>query len=221
MQPPTPHRIPYTPIQQNPWPMWFYRTQGGGGGAVRYCVLAEDASSSPVWAFRGTMADDGSVSAIEPAELFELYFHSELLSSPKVARAGYKCMYAIDDKGRDSFIGNPCINSCQGIGSLNATLPNGNVDAEYLDATIDGDAIEPTDPPPGNGITVEGLPDGLTYDNETGDVTGTPTTEGTYLVTVMGTDTSGCALTDIVSVTIGPALEEEEGGGPDPEPPIP
>lgn len=43
MQGPTPHRIPYTPVQQNPWPMWYYPGPGGGGNGVDWIKFTLDA----------------------------------------------------------------------------------------------------------------------------------------------------------------------------------
>lgn len=186
------------------------RNRGRGGRTVhRYCVLAEDATSCPVWAFRATMADDGSVTPNDPSDLFLLYFHSELLSAPKVARAGYTCMYGTDDGGRDSFIGNPCIVSCDTEAVVDGSdLPDGQVGTAYT-GTVVATGLN------GAGVTAFGLPPGLSINSTTGVVTGTPTTAGTYLVMFAGEDSAGCRVKDIEEIVIAP----DPGGGGE-EPPV-
>jgi len=175
------------------------------GGSLKYCVLAADAVSCPVLAYRATMDDTGIVSANDPAETFDLYFHSELLSSPKVARRGYPCMYSIDDEGRDSFIGNPCIDSCDTEASIDASsLPDGEDGTSYT-GTV---AVSGLD---GDGVTATGLPAGLSLNPTTGAITGTPTTAGTYEVLFQGEDAAGCDLSSIKVIVIF-----AEGDGPEP-----
>lgn len=174
-----------------------------GGGSLKYCVLAEDATSCPVWAFRATMADDGTVTTNEPSDLFQLYFHSELLSAPKVARAGYTCMYGKDDDGRDSFIGNPCIVSCDTEAVIDGSgLPDGEVGTAYS-GTVTATGLN------GAGVTAFGLPPGLSINSTTGVITGIPTTAGTYLVMFAGQDSASCRVKDIEEIVIAP----DPGGG--------
>jgi len=175
------------------------------GSSIKYCVLAADAISCPVLAYRGTMDDSGAITANDPAETFDLYFHSELLSAPKVARRGYPCMYAIDDQGRDSFIGNPCIDSCDTEATIDAaSLLDGEVGTAYT-GTV---AVSGLD---ADGVTATGLPDGLSLNPTTGAITGTPTTPGTYEVLFQGEDEFGCDLSVIEVIIIF-----AEGDGPEP-----
>ncbi len=163
----------------------------GGGSAHRYCVLAEDATSCPVWAFRATKADDGSVTPDDPSDLFLLYFHSELLSAPKVARADYTCCYQTDDAGRDSFIGNLCIVSCDTEAVIDGSgLPDGEVGTAYS-GTVVATGLN------GAGVTAFGLPAGLSINSTTGVVSGIPTEPGTYLVMFAGQDSAGCRVKEI------------------------
>jgi hypothetical protein len=74
--------------------------------------------------------------------------------------------------------------------------PNGVVDAAYshtiIGTLIDGDMV------------ATGLPPGLSFNGATGAITGTPTTEGTWIVTISGlTDTNGCVLTVQFPFTVG------------------
>ncbi|HFI0447730.1 TPA: putative Ig domain-containing protein, partial [Streptococcus suis] len=50
--------------------------------------------------------------------------------------------------------------------------------------------------PTGGTVEVTGLPDGVTYDPTTGEITGTPTTPGTSTVTVTVRDKDGNPVTD-------------------------
>jgi hypothetical protein len=59
----------------------------------------------------------------------------------------------------------------------------------------------------GNGAiawTATGLPAGVSINNGTGDVTGTPSATGTFNATITATDAGGCIGTKAVSVAVGP-----------------
>ena len=61
---------------------------------------------------------------------------------------------------------------------------------------IDPVKVDVKDLPEGGSVKVDGLPDGVTYDPETGEISGTPTTPGTYPVTVTVVDSDGNPITD-------------------------
>lgn len=163
---------------------------------IKYFVLAADATSCPVWAYRARMQNDGTIVANDPAETFELYFHNQLLSAPKVARAGYSGQYGLDDEGRDSFLGNPCIISCTTSAVINpSSLPNSTVGAAYT-GTVSVSGLNAT------GVTATNLPPGLTINSTTGAVTGTPTTAGEYVAIFSGADSGGCRSSVAKKITI-------------------
>lgn len=51
-------------------------------------------------------------------------------------------------------------------------------------------------------VTVVGLPAGMTYDPATGEITGTPTTAGTYPVSITATDAAGNKATETFTITV-------------------
>lgn len=80
------------------------------------------------------------------------------------------------------------------------TLPNGALNVPYYGATLQGSGGTP---PYGWAVTVGSLPLGLTLDNLSGAISGTPTVAGTSVFTVQLCDaTSTCAPTKQLSITI-------------------
>lgn len=145
------------------------------------------------------MGNDGVIAPNDPVDMFELYFHSQLLSSPKVARAGYKGMYGIDDEGRDSFIGNPCIVSCTTTATIDpSSLTDSTVGAAYS-GTVEVSDLN------ASGVTATNLPDGLSINATTGEITGTPTTAGESVVLFSGADSVGCTITVAKKIVISEA----------------
>lgn len=87
------------------------------------------------------------------------------------------------------------------------TLVGGNVNAAYSQqVSADGDEPFVWD------ITVGVLPDGLTLDADTGEISGVPTTEESQTFTVRATNDGGND-TQELSITIGAALAGGAGGG--------
>ncbi len=168
--------------------------------AVKYFVLAEDATTSKpwVWCKHALFDDESGAVSLNPdnPDPFKIYFAEQELSSPVYAKAGYKGMYAVNHAGVHVFIkGFDCIDGCQAEGSINLDLPYGEVDTAYTHTvtgtTIDADTIDVVD-----------LPDGLIYDVETNEISGTPTVAGVFHVVLMAQAANGCLITKIQDVTI-------------------
>ncbi len=84
-----------------------------------------------------------------------------------------------------------------------ATLPDGNIGSLY-DQTVSGSGGTA---PYTFAVTNGSLPDGLTLDSNTGQITGTPTALGTFNFDITATDTYGCSGTKTYSITINcPAI---------------
>ena len=79
-----------------------------------------------------------------------------------------------------------------------ATLPNGIIGVLY-DQTVSGSGGTA---PYTFAVTNGSLPNGLTLDSNTGQITGTPTALGTFNFDITATDTYGCSGTQSYSVTI-------------------
>lgn len=169
-----------------------------GGGAIKHCVLAEDANVSGrawVWAKPAIRDDVTSVITETAGDKFKLYFWNDIIRSPKYAKAGYGCIYEKNDKGQWEFVNGPCIGGCQATGSVNTEFPDAVVDEEYTH-TVTGTSIDE------GTLSVTGLPAGLTYNTATDQITGTPTAAGTTQITVTATDDTGCVITRIVDFVV-------------------
>lgn len=188
--------------------------QSSGSGMIKYFVLAEDAAGNPVYAWEGELTEgSGSITPLAgQTKPFQLHYWLNVLSSPKRAKAGYAGIYSRDNKGRDVFVNGPCIDGCQTTASIDpGSPPDGEVDVAYTHSvTISG--LD------GDGVSAFGLPDGLVIDSGTGEITGTPTTAGTYYVTFTGDsdDETPCPITRIAKFIIA----EGDGGGLEPDPEV-
>lgn len=212
MQPPDPHKIPYTPIQQNPWPVWPYAGPGGGKGGGGAFVLAEDCTGPGfVYAWPATFNAESGATTITPgSKPFKLGHQESTLFTPKPAKAGYKGQWKSID-GQRVFDFGPCIDGCQTSSSISpGSPPDGEVGTAYTHTVSVSGLNE-------DGVSSPNLPPGLTINSSTGEITGTPTTAGTYFVvfTADSNDDPACPLTRMTKITIAP--EGDTGLEPDPE----
>ena len=93
--------------------------------------------------------------------------------------------------------------NCPEVTVLPATLPNGTVGTAY-DQTVSGNGgAEPYT----FAVTSGSLPDGLTLDSNTGQISGTPSAAGTFNFDITATDANGCTGVTSYSITMGcPAI---------------
>ena len=167
-----------------------------GGNETRHFVLLEDfKANGPCWA--KWVSRLGTTSRGE----FQLYSFGNLIDG---ALPGYRCQATyIDSEWSISFGG--CPDQCSSSGTIiNVAWPGGTVSTPYTH-TVTGSNLN------ANSFGATGLPAGLSMAN-TGAVTGTPTTAGTYLVIVTatspgtGVDTGNtCTITKAFQVTIAEA----------------
>jgi hypothetical protein len=85
---------------------------------------------------------------------------------------------------------------CPVVTVLPATLPNGTVGSPY-DQTVSGSGGTA---PYTFAVTNGSLPTGLTLDSNTGQITGTPSLEGSFTFEITATDANGCSGTTSYSV---------------------
>jgi len=170
------------------------------GGDVSGFILAEDANVTGrgyVYAKPGSINE--TTGDIEPDgdTPFKLWNWQLILSSPTYAKAGYAGVRS----SNNWFLNGPCVGGCQADGTLaTGSIPAGEVGTAYSH-TVTGTTIDDTT------IDVTGLPDGLTFDGVTNEISGTPTTAGTTLVTVTATSDNACVITKIVEFVVTEAPE--------------
>lgn len=178
---------------------------GGGGGAIDYFVLAEDASPltgrAYMYAYRGDISlttSDINVEIIDDAStMFKLYHWDRILKVTKYAKAGYSGICSHDVKGRMVFVNGGCVDGCQADGTITLDLPDGQVGSAYSH-TMTGTTIDTST------IAVTGLPDGLTYNSGTREISGTPTESGLFVLIITATSNNACEITNAFELTIDP-----------------
>jgi len=124
-------------------------------------------------------------------------------------KAGHVAWYVLD-AGKWYFNQGDCPEECTSDGTLDVDSPATGTVGEAFTHSVSGTGLT------GGGYTsveFDGLPDGITADDE--DLSGTPTTAGTYYVIVTATspgtgDSEGdtCTLTRVLVITIEEAEEE-------------
>ena len=175
----------------------------GVGGPIDYFVLAEDASPltgrAYMYAYRGDISEstsDINVAVIDDTVTrFKLYHWNRILKITKYAKAGYSGICSRDVKGRMAFVNGACVTGCQADGSITLDLPDGEVGVAYSH-TMTGTTIDTST------IDVTGLPDGLTYDSLTQEISGTPTESGLFVLIITATSNNGCEITNAFELTI-------------------
>ncbi|MBI5098622.1 MAG: putative Ig domain-containing protein [Nitrospirae bacterium] len=91
-------------------------------------------------------------------------------------------------------------------------LTYGTVNQAYPSTILSATGGKTTPPPPYTWAIV-GLPAGLSYNAGTGEISGTPTAEGTYPITVTVTDNGSRTASKTLSITINPSGTGGGGGG--------
>jgi len=170
------------------------RRPSGGGGA-KYFVLAEDANVSGrgyVYAFAAIINETTGDIESEDGTPFKLLNWQSVLSSPVYAKAGYAGVCS----SNNIFLNGPCIGGCQADGSIaTGSIPAGEVGTAYSH-TVTGSTIDDTT------LNVTNLPDGLSFNGTTNEISGTPTEAGTTLITVTATSDNACVITKIVEFVV-------------------
>lgn len=176
---------------------------GTGNASAKMYVLLEDMTAGHGSSARAQTYD------WEQNELGKIDLYN--WGKPSVAGGGFldgvKAGYyglAIQIEGRWAHAAGPCIDDflCSSSGTLSGTPTDGEVNTAYAYAmTASGLNTD---------IGASGLPPGLSINASTGNITGTPTTEGTYEVTFTATAENtdpledDCTITIIRTITINP-----------------
>ena len=158
----------------------------GGGGGLKYFKLREDCTGNG--AFWAQLSDrNGS----DGGGYYQVYNWLGLITD---AQAGYVAQYS-KINGTWDFTQGPCITPCETTGTLSVgSPPDGTVDTPYTHS-VTGTNLD-------SAISIGGLPPGLSASG--GDISGTPTTAGTYYGTATATADS-CTLTRVFVITIASA----------------
>lgn len=163
--------------------------RGDDGSPIRYYRLIEDVTANgPFWARRTNRNNETT------GELQQVYNWAGLITG---ASAGYYGQFSLIE-GTWDFTQGPCIIPCVTDGFILVGEPPTAISGEpYSHSITTGGLNSP--------VTVIGLPPGLSYSD--GTISGTPTTPGTYYVTIQATATttdgySNCTLTRILVIVV-------------------
>lgn len=177
-------------INANPPRAVLLPKTGGGGSPIRYYRLAEDVTGDgPFWARETNRMNEIT------GDWTRVYNWAGLITG---AVAGYYGQFSLIE-GTWDFTQGPCVIPCVTDGVLLVGEPPGATVGEDFSHTITSSGL-------GSLISVIGLPPGLTYDDPT--ISGSPTTPGTYYVTLSATAPStdgysSCTLTRVLVIVVG------------------
>lgn len=185
---------------EHPGRFFDWQSPRGGGGDLWF-ILAEDIESTSdeeVYVWVGKL-DTG----VEPVrddsytDPFVLVNVGYCLSpAGKFARAGFYGRMAPDGDRWVPVATYECLTACTPASGASMETP------EFTDATVDEEyTFEIVITGTITGVTVTNLPSGLSFDDETMEITGTPTTAGYKWVTVTGTSGT-CTLTKLAKLTV-------------------
>jgi len=173
------------------------------GGSDQWFILAEDIAAEDQETVKVWLGELSGASIIEtegqetPLDLVNVNF----CLSPEAgfARAGFAGRMGANPDGDGRLVIRStygCINSC--------SIPEGyDIEQPEFDDATEGDAYTFTLTLDGtiDDLVATNLPDGLTLDPDTGEISGTPTTAGEKWVRITGT-AGGCTITRLALLTV-------------------
>ena len=156
----------------------YSQTVSGSGGAAPY-TFAVTAGSLPT----GLTLDTNT---------------GDITGIPSVPGAFNFTITATDDNGCTGSQAYTVNINCPTITVTPATLPDGTTGTAYSQTVAGNGGTAPYT----FAVTAGALPNGLTLNSGTGDITGTPTAAGTFNFTIMATDANGCTGSQAYTVNI-------------------
>lgn len=182
----------------------YYALAPGNAGIKRWFVLAEDIASSDqeeVRVWFGELDGGAEITRSGGQTVPVVLVNVNFCLSPVTgfARAGYSGMMVQNPDGDSRWVISAtygCLNTCtvpSGYDIEQPTFPDATDGVSYGPETIVVTEVDV--------VTVEGLPDGLTFDDGTFEISGTPTESGTFWITISG-DAGGCTITRLAPLTV-------------------